>query len=324
MLRTDADVVVTATAMASRVTMRARSSAAAPDPARSIGDAFDVVTEVGRTCTRFDPASDLMRANARGTEWTVVGRRCFDALVEAHTAYRRTLGRFDPRVLDDLVRLGYEQSYTRAVPAPRDPATALTPRTPLPRWEPRFRSETREVQVGPHPIDLGGIGKGLAVRWAADQLRAGGVTDFLVEAGGDCYCAGSPSDGPHWRVAVEDPRGDSEPIAVLGLSNEAVATSSVRLRHWRVGDRDVHHLLDPATGLPGGDGLVAVTVVDDDPAVAEVWSKVLFLTGARGVAASASLFHVAALWVTGDGAVSCAPTFERRLAWTANPVSVTR
>lgn len=317
MLRTDDETVVSIDAMASRVTVRARASRSRPDPAGSVDAALAVVRDVARTCTRFDSASDLMRANSRPDGWTAVGRRCFDALVEAHAAYRRTLGRFDPRVLDDLVRLGYGRSYSQAPPSPRDPAAALTPRAALPRWNPRFCGDRLEVQLGPHPVDLGGIGKGLAVRWAAQELRQGGVTDFFVEAGGDCYCAGAPADGQQWLVAVEDPNEGSDPVAVLGVSDQAVATSSVRLRHWRIGDRDVHHLVDPATGLPGGEGLAAVTVVDDDPAAAEVWSKTLFLSGAGGIAATAALFHVAALWVTADGRTRSSAGLQRQLVWTA-------
>jgi thiamine biosynthesis lipoprotein len=303
--------------MASPITVQARRRATCPDPDRAVDDAITVFHDVDETCTRFSPDSDLMRANARGEQWTVVAPRCFDALVEAHAAYRRTLGRFDPRVLDDLVRLGYEQSYTRAVPAPRSPTAALAPRTRMADWTPAFRSRTQEVRLGRHAVDLGGIGKGLAVRWASERLRTAGLSDFLVAAGGDCYCAGTPSDAPQWRAAVEDPRGGSDPVAVLDLRDEAVATSSVRLRSWQVGDRLVHHLVDPTTGLPGGEGLLAVTVVDEDPASAEVWSKVLFLAGARGVATSATHFGVPALWVTTDGDVKWSSTMDRRLTWTA-------
>jgi thiamine biosynthesis lipoprotein len=303
--------------MASRITVQARPSLRCPDPHPVAQAALAVFHDVDETCTRFRATSDLMRANVRGTEWTVVARRCFDALVEAHAAYRRTLGRFDPRVLDDLVRLGYEQSYTRALPSPREPAAALAGRAPLPPWQPAFRGQTLSVRVGPHPIDLGGIGKGLAVRWATEVLRAGGLTDFLVEAGGDCFCAGAPANAAGWRVGVEDPRGADDPVAVIEVSDAAVATSSVRIRSWRAGNRDVHHLLDPTTGLPGGDGLLAVTVVDDDPASAEVWSKVLFLAGRRGVATTADLFRLAALWVTTDGAVGWSPRLTPQLAWTA-------
>jgi thiamine biosynthesis lipoprotein len=318
-LRTDApaEIVESVTSMASRVTIRARASEACPDPARAVAAALAVFDDVDRTCTRFDDDSDLMRANRHGDEWVQVGPRCYDALVEADAAYRRTLGRFDPRVLDDLVRLGYAHSYRRAAPAAADPVAALTARACLAPWRPAFRAASREVRLGPVAVDLGGIGKGLAVRWATQTLLDAGVRNAVVEAGGDCYCSGVPLDAPRWRVAVEDPRGGADPVAVLEVADEAVATSSVRVRAWRVADRHVHHLLDPATGLPGGDGLSSVTVVDDDPATAEVWSKVLFLTGARGVATMAAHYSLPSLWVTTDGDVRWSQAMSTRLVWRA-------
>ena len=64
-----------------------------------------------------------------------------------------------------------------------------------------------------------------------------------------------------------------------------VATSSVRVRHWRAPDgAPVHHLVDPATGEPARSGLSRSRVAGPDPAWAEVWSKALFLAGRPGIA----------------------------------------
>jgi thiamine biosynthesis lipoprotein len=297
--------------MASEITLRV--SAPSTDADAAVARAARVFVDVDRTCTRFDERSDLMRANAAAEDFTAVDRYCFIALTEAHAAHQRTLGRFDPRVLDDLVRLGYRLSMTREQPYAGPAAYAARPaRAP---WRPRFRRATSEVAVGPDPIDLGGIGKGLAVRWASAELRDAGLDRHLVEAGGDLYCAGAPEDADHWSVAVEHPTHD-DPAAVLGVSDRAVATSSVRIRSWQVGEHPVHHLIDPTRGLPGGAGLVSVTVVDDDPATAEVWSKTLFLAGLAGVATSAAFQGVAALWVDTQGRTDWSPAMAPYLIWT--------
>jgi thiamine biosynthesis lipoprotein len=307
------ELVVSDRAMASRVTIRL--TAPADERARAaVADAVAVLHEVDRTCTRFDPGSDLMLANAAGEDWQEVSPTCFDALVAAAAAYRRTAGRFDPRVLDDLVRLGYARSTRVAAPggagtcAPRE-------RAPLPDWRPDFNRRDHRVRIGAHPVDLGGIAKGLAVRWAAQRLDGAGA-GHLVDAGGDCHCAGRSPDGP-WRIAVEDPTGGPDPVAVLELYDAAVATSSVRLLRWDAAGSPVHHLVDPASGLPGGAGLLSVTVVDDDPAEAEVWSKVLFLTGRRGVRTTAAHHGLAALWVDDDGVLSASDALTPKLAWVA-------
>jgi len=303
-------------AMASDITLYGRPTVDPPDSDPVVDQALAVFTSVHEACTRFDPDSPLMRANARPDEWHTVPLVLLAAVREAHRAYQRTDGRFDPRVFGDLVRLGYDHSLpfndgdvtTDAVDAPR---------APLPRWTPRLRYGRRpEVHLGGLPIDLGGIGKSLAVRWASEELQEQ-FEDFLLDAGGDCYCEGTGPEEGGWRVGVEDPFGGALPLAVLALSDKACATSSTKLRHWRAGGQDAHHLIDPTTGRPGSEGLVAVTVVDSDPTRAEVATKFLFLGGAEEIATAARSRRVAALWVTTDGTIATSPMMEPFVIWRA-------
>lgn len=276
--------------------------------------AVAVFSEVEAACTRFDPTSPLMQLNRLPHEWGRVSPRCFDALEEAWRAYERTGGRFDPRVFTDLVALGYDRSFESVAVEP--PCTSGPPRRRLARtpWCPRFRSRTRSVLLGGAPVDLGGIGKGLAIRWASEVLRAR-VPDYLVDAGGDSYCGGRAPGGGPWLVGVEDPHGGSAPRLVLALSDLATATSSTRVRRWTRSSATVHHLIDPRTGLPGGEGLSAVTVVGRDPAQCEVWSKVLFLEGRHKIAAEAERRALAAFWVTTDGRSAMSDAMEPFVVW---------
>lgn len=299
-------------AMATDITVRAL--VAGDNPSEKLRPALQVFSEVEAECTRFVASSPLMRANASPGEWHRVPERCFDALVEADRAYQSTAGRFDPRVLTDLVRLGYDRSLPFAASAPALAGDRPRGRRPLGPWRPRFRGGSGEVLLGPHPVDLGGIGKGLAVRWASQALRPL-ARDHLIEAGGDCYCSGRAPGGGRWMVGVEDPRGGDAPVAVLALADRACTTSSLRLRRWRVGGQSVHHLVDPRDGRPGGSGLLAVTVVGADPAVAEVWSKVIFLAGRRDAPRLATGKGLAALWIHTDGSLGLSPMMGRYLAW---------
>jgi thiamine biosynthesis lipoprotein len=168
--------------------------------------------------------------------------------------------------------------------------------------------------VGPAAVDLGGIAKGLAVRWAADLLRNSADT-FFVDAGGDGYFAGAGPADRGWSVGVEDPLGGTEPVAVLAVRDQACATSSTRLRRWQVGGRGAHHLIDPRTGRPSAGGLASVTVVGPDPAAAEVWSKTLFLHGADRICSVAAAEGIAALWVRDDGAIGATDDLGPMLVW---------
>ncbi|MEP7179550.1 MAG: FAD:protein FMN transferase, partial [Pseudonocardiales bacterium] len=162
----------------------------------------------------------------------------------------------------------------------------------------------------------GGIGKGLAIRWAAEQI-APYCSEFVIDAGGDCIVRGDGPEADGWHVGVEDPLGGSRPVVVLALRNSACATSSIRLRNWTVGGKPAHHLIDPRTGRPGGAGLLSVTVIGADPAEAEIWSKVLFLHGRDGIAQAAADRSLPAIWIHQDGGVAMSDAARPFVIWTA-------
>ncbi|NNN09060.1 MAG: FAD:protein FMN transferase [Acidimicrobiaceae bacterium] len=321
------EVLASSTAMASRIHVRVVLPESSTPDARAatvdvvqdaVLDVLAIFHDVERICTRFDPTSPLSLVNAQPSQWHVVPETLFEALLEAHAAYVWSAGRFDPRVLKDLLVLGYGSSLPFEV---GDVVTGSPPHPPriwsTAPWGFQHDRSIRSIQLDGAPVDLGGIGKGLAVKWACERLGRDS-SSFLVEAGGDCYCAGSSPDGGAWRIGIEDPRGGSDAIAVLGVSDCAVATSSTRLRHWRAGTTPVHHLIDPRTGQPGGDGLRAVTVVDADPARAEVWTKVLFLEGVQGIGRAARDHGVKAFWIRDDGSFAFNSTIADSLLWTAS------
>jgi thiamine biosynthesis lipoprotein len=284
----------------------------------AIAEALACFVEVDRTCTRFDPDSPLMRANRSPNAWHRVPELLYRSVREAHGAYQRTRGLFDPRVLRDLEAAGYNRSL-RFGEADVTTPECVAPRAAPRPWRPGFRGNPlTRLRLGGDPIDLGGIGKGLAIRWAAQRLSRESA-NFLVEAGGDCLASGCGPDGPGWRVGIEDPRGDvdADPLVVVQLRDLACTTSSVRFRRWRCNGTAVHHIIDPRTGRPGGDGLLAVSVLAEDPADAEVTSKTLFLRGAYGIGRAAARKGVAAFWVGRNGEAGATPAFLRHVIWTS-------
>jgi thiamine biosynthesis lipoprotein len=304
-------------AMATDVTVHGIAHADAATQ-RAVDDALEQFHKVEAACTRFDPKSPLMQVNARPDRWHSVPPTLFRAIQEADRAHQRSKGMFDPRVLRSLVGLGYDRSLTFSSDDVEVTEDAGAFRAAPGPWRPRFRGgPDPQVQIGREPVDLGGIGKGLAIRWAHERLEPD-VDEFLIDAGGDIACRGCGPDGQGWLVAVENPRSGHGPLAVVALKDAACATSSIRLRRWRSGGRRVHHLIDPRTGRPGGSGLLAVSVIGPDPADAEVLSKSLFLEGGRGISSEARRANAAALWVRSDGSVGETPAFGDHVIWRAS------
>lgn len=234
------------------------------------------------------------------------GRRLSAALALGATAREATGGRFEIAVLSALDGLGEAVVATRPDPIDEEVAAVMGD-------DPADGT----VDVPSAPVDLGGIGKGLALRWAVERIAPclPGGAGALIDAGGDLVTVGVPPDGG-WRVGVEDPMVPGEHVAVVAVPSGAIATSSVRVRHWRDGDgRAQHHLIDPRTLMAARTDLVAVTVADPDPAWAEIWTKSLFLAGRAAIGPEARERDIAAWWVEATGLVGLTPAAREMSAW---------
>jgi len=302
-----------------RLTMADAAVAGALEIADEAWSAVEAVfAALDTAMSRFREDSELTGLCRRSPEPTAgVSRMLVRALVAADRATRITGGRFDPRVVESLERIGY-----LGVPQGRDPGSLPIRRGSADRVV--VREGRRGAIALPEAVDLGGIGKGLALRWSADMLDRvlAGVMNsgggYLLDAGGDVVGNGTAGSAEPWLVGIEDPSGGERPAAVIrGAGRWAVATSSTGRLRWERDGRMVHHLIDPRTGEPGGDGLLAVTVAGADPAWAEVWSKALFLEGVRGVADAARRRGLAAWWATEDGRFEMTAAARARTIWVA-------
>ena len=268
---------------------------------------------VDRAMSRFQADSEISRLNARAgsADPLVVDRRLYAGLAAAHRAWRMTEGRFEPRILITMDELGYRGAPVEFRPSADRWASEWLWRCP----------RSRQVRIA-EPLDLGGIGKGLALRWAWralwPELPHAGQVGVLLDAGGDLVVGGPAPDGDAWRIGVEDPSGGDRPIAVVAVGCGAVCTSSTMVNRW-VDERGeaIHHLIDPATHRPAASGLLSVTVAGRDAAWAEVWSKALFIAGVDGIAELARRHGLAAWWVREPVTLEMTPAARLLTVWTA-------
>jgi thiamine biosynthesis lipoprotein len=119
-------------------------------------------------------------------------------------------------------------------------------------------------------LDPSGLVKGWSVDRAAEILRAAGMRNFAVSAGGDMRLSGRAVPQFRWRVGIQHPLDRSEVCAVVEANDLAVATSGAYAR----GD----HVLDPHTGRPPR-GVLSVTVVGPELATADAYATAAFAMG---------------------------------------------
>lgn len=229
-----------------------------------------------QTLSRFLPESELSRLNAEPGKAVVVSHLLFTVLTTALDAAQATQGLYDPAMLDQLVRIGYDRTFDEV---PLLSYTPLYPGEPGGGWRgirvnPQHQTVTLPEGV---KLDFGGIAKGMAVDASIKTLSQNGISFALVNAGGDLAVLGLPPDADHWPIAVPG----KEQSWTIPLVYGAIATSGIARRFWWQGNKLQHHLLDPRTGQSAQSDLWSVTVVTDRCEQAEVAAKVAFILGSK-------------------------------------------
>nr|WP_137786667.1 FAD:protein FMN transferase [Sphingomonas sp. 3P27F8] len=161
-------------------------------------------------------------------------------------------------------------------------------------------------QPGRLSLDLSGIAKGYAADTITDLLMAHGLRHALVEVGGELAGRGIRPDGEPWWVDLENPPGLDLPPLRIALHGIAVATSGRYVR----GD----HNIDPRTGRPPANDVIAASVVATSATDADAWASALVVLGASAGLALATRHHIAARLVLDDGAERLSPALHAMLA----------
>jgi thiamine biosynthesis lipoprotein len=245
--------------------------------------------------SRFRPESELSRLNARAGRPIAVSSLLYDVVASALAGARATRGAFDPTLLPDLVRLGYDRTFADL---PAD--ASASQRLPFVggQWRGiRLDSERRRILLPPGAaLDVGGVAKGMAVDAALDRIEIElGIGTALVDAGGDLAVRGLPPGQESWQVAIE---GTTAPVA---LRHGALATSGSWRRRWLQGGVERHHLIDPRTGEPAASGLSSVAVASATCRQAEVAATAVFVLGATEGTALLERHDLAGLLVGSRG-----------------------
>ena len=237
------------------------------------------ILESERRFTRFSEDSELSQLNRSAGSWFHASPELLELLLLAQSYVEQTGGLFDPSILPDLKRAGYDRSMDLI----RSEGVFSLP-SPAPRRQVGFDgviirpNESLVSLPAGLSVDLGGIAKG----WIAEQAAAI-LLDYAsvcgVNAGGDMYLNGLPETLDSWPVALDDPRHPGETLTVLNVPPGGVATSSIGKRFWKQGDKIRHHLIDPRSGEPAETEWLSVTVIAAHTDLCEVFAKALLIAG---------------------------------------------
>jgi thiamine biosynthesis lipoprotein len=226
-------------------------------------------------------ADDLLSTWRDGTELQRVNRAPAGAAVrlspelaailrEVWGWWRNTDGTFDPGVGALVDAWGIRD--TLRTPAPADLARARQ-QSGLRQFDFDSVHGTVTRRSAGAWMDSGGFGKGAALRSVERVLREARIRHALVDFGGQGLALGSSPEAPEprgWKIGVAHPVERLVAVRELVIRDRSVSTSGQ--------SEQPGHLLDPRTGRPVP-AWGSVTVVTEDPMVADILSTALFVMG---------------------------------------------
>jgi FAD:protein FMN transferase len=252
----------------------------------AVATARDELRLIDETCSRFRDDSELTRLNRSAGTAFPSSPLLLQALAVALDAAARTDGDVDPTVGRSMGALGWDSDF--AVVVARRGAAPRMRVVPAAGWR-RVRLDrargTARIPAGVE-IDLGATAKALAADRCARRVHAATGTSVLVNLGGDIALAGPAPAGGGWPIRVtDDHRGDASADGqTIALAAGGLATSSTTVRRWRVGGVELHHIVDPRSGVPADEVWRTVSVVARTCVEANTASTAAIVRGASASA----------------------------------------
>ena len=237
------------------------------------------LAQVNKSMSNWDESSEISQFNAApADESTQLSPELSQVMQAAALVNRESEGRFDT-TLGPLIELwGFGAPGSTRMPngAEIDQALAKSGhQNTLKIGEGRVQKTRSDATVY-----LAGIGKGFGADHVGRALEALGITDYLVEIGGDLSTSGRNPDGMPWQIGIETPNpGDQSVLGVVGVSGMGLASSGDYRNYYEVDGKRYSHLIDPSTGRPVDHNTASATVLAENAMLADAWSTAMLILG---------------------------------------------
>jgi len=133
-------------------------------------------------------------------------------------------------------------------------------------------------------LDVNAIAQGYSVDVVANFLETKGVTNYLVEIGGELKTKGLNSKSKEWKIGIDKPF-DNNNIpgenlqAIVKLSNKSLATSGNYRKFYERDGIKYSHTINPKTGYPVTHSLLSATVIANDCITADAYATAFMVIG---------------------------------------------
>lgn len=149
----------------------------------------------------------------------------------------------------------------------------------------------RLIKQDPRTIlDASSIAKGYMCDVVGEYLTSLGITDYMVEIGGEITLSGHNPKGQLWSVAIntpqdEDPSQEQQAASgiqdIMSLTNCGIATSGNYRNFYEKDGKRYAHTIDPHSGHPIQQDILSSTVIASDCMTADAYATAFMVLGSE-------------------------------------------
>jgi thiamine biosynthesis lipoprotein len=262
-----------------------------------------VLSDVDARMSTYVASSEVTRFNqSRSTGWTPVSRDVCNAVAHSLALSTLTDGAYDITVAALVDLWGFGPGNARTVPPENADINLAMLVTGFGNLHADCERPAIRKDIEGLTIDLSAYAKGHAVDRVAVLLDQSGISNYLVDIGGDLRARGHNADKQEWRIAIEMPDAAGHTTGkIIRLSEGSVATSGDYRNFFEAGGQRYSHTIDPTTGRPVAHRLASVTVISETAAIADAMATALLALGPEAGLAFAERENIAAYFLVREG-----------------------
>jgi FAD:protein FMN transferase len=240
-----------------------------------------LLERINRSMSTYIPESEISRFNRLDSiSWFSVSAIMIKVLTESIRVSTLTNGAFDVTIAPLVNLWGFGvKNQTSMVPSD-EKINSLKKKTGYRK----IKVRAAEKLIGKrHPdltIDLSAIAKGFAVDQVGDLLENRGLTNYLVEIGGEIRTSGFKGSKKRWIVGIERPTAGERIIQqVIAIGDYSMATSGDYRNYFEKNGKRFSHLIDPQSGKPINHKLASVSVIHRSCMTADAYATAFMVLG---------------------------------------------
>jgi thiamine biosynthesis lipoprotein len=132
-------------------------------------------------------------------------------------------------------------------------------------------------------LDFNAIAQGYTVDVLSNFLENKGISNYLVEVGGELRAKGKNMNDSAWTVGIEQPNespANGESLNVITrIKDKGLATSGNYKKFYIEDGKKYSHIINPFTGYPAKNNLLSATVIAADCMTADAYATSFMVMG---------------------------------------------